>query len=210
MPRVDLQSKHHAYYQAKSTPELVQVEGGRFLSVVGDGSPGTDVFYDKKKSLRLIMQQLAESAEHQGQSFTLPPLEISYWYSNVPTPVTIGGFYTTYPLEHLEYRMMMRIPNYVTQIDIEGAVRNLATHGKDVQYPTEIFEMVGGSVLQVLHTGPFADELETLKHMQEFADAQKVRKSGPHHEIHLTNWEKGQSQDGLQTILRDPVEPGTR
>src|SRR5687767_7204158 len=96
---VDLQSEH-AYYQANSTSELVPVEGGRFVSILGDGSPGTDIFYDKKRSLMLVTQQLAEGLKHKGQSFLLPPLEISYWYSNIPTPVTIGGFYTTYPLEH--------------------------------------------------------------------------------------------------------------
>jgi hypothetical protein len=95
--------------------------------------------------------------------------------------------------------MMIRVPGFVMPSDLEQA-------GNTARYGAEIFEMSGGTVLQVLHKGPFADELRTLKLMQNHADAQQVRKSGPHHEIHLTDWEKGQSQDHLRTILRDPVE----
>ena len=203
---VDLQKRHHAYYQSNATPEIVSVEGGRFISILGSGSPGTDVFYDKKKALRLLMQELVEMCTHRGSPFLIPPLEISYWYPNLPTPVTIGGFYTTYPLNDLRYRMMMRLPDFVTNNDIEQAGQSLAAADKEARCHAEVFEMDGGIVLQVLHTGPFADELETLKRMQIFADARKVNKSGPHHEIHLTDWEKGQPQDSLKTILRDPIE----
>ncbi|MCC9168879.1 hypothetical protein [Pontibacter harenae] len=59
--------------------------------------------------------------------------------------------------------------------------------------------------MQLLHAGPFAEELETLPLLQEFATANGLIKSGMHHEIHLVNFEKGQSQAHLRTILRDPV-----
>lgn len=207
MQVIDLQSRHHAYYHASSTPELVQVEGGRFVSILGEGSPGTDTFYRKKRALRRLVQELAEGAARQGHTFLSPPLEISYWHPRAPAPVTIGEIYTAYPLEDLEYRMMMRLPESVTQRDMERAEQNLSGDRQSISYHAELFEMKGGSVVQTLHIGPFANELQTLRQMQEFADSLHVRKSGPHHEIHLTDWEKGQNQDHLKTILRDPVTP---
>ena len=69
----------------------------------------------------------------------------------------------------------------------------------------ERFSHTSSKCVQLLHMGPFAGELETLPVLQQFATANGLRKSGMNQEIHLVNFEKGQSQEHLQTILRDPV-----
>jgi hypothetical protein len=194
------------YFTAKETPEVIEVKGSVYLSLPGNGSPGTDIFYRKKKAIHHAVQMLEHAFSGTDGAFEAGVLEIFYWYDETVTGfVNIGEFYTTVDLANLRYRMAIKIPEYITAADIAAAL------AKDVAANTahfgaiEHYAYTAGKSVQILHKGPFAGELQTLPRLQRFAEEAGYRKSGLHHEIHLTAFERGSDQTFLKTILRDRV-----
>jgi effector-binding domain-containing protein len=169
---------------ASDEPEITTIGPATFLSLTGQGRPGTEDFYAEKVAL-------SESAARLGHP---GPIEILYWYDPEHGDIDIAGFYWTAPLDALRYRMLVRVPDdTVLPGDLEPGDR------------LGLFTMTEGKVVQVMHHGPFADEDKTLARLGAFADAHGLRRSGPHHEIHLDAFGPQTPQAGLRTILRDPV-----
>lgn len=204
MNPIDLQQKYSSYYTAGDSPEVVNIAEVSYVSILGGGSPGTAAFYAKKKAVKDFVCQLQKKYEGTEQAFISQVVEIFYWYDEEQTGfVDIGEFYTTVDLNQLHYRIAIRIPDFVSDKVIKEVAHRSADNpfSRDVEH----FTYTAGKCVQLLHTGPFAGELEILPLLQQFATANGWIKSGMHHEIHLVNFEKGQSQAHLRTILRDPV-----
>ena len=192
------------YYKASEEPEVVIIPEATYISILGKGSPGTPIFYTKKKMIVQFAKKLQEVVALTEKVFHPNIVEIFYWYNEAETGfVDIGNFYSSVDLDLLNYRIAIRIPETITKEQIHKIVKDLDQIPFDNQI--ERFTYTAGKCVQLLHLGPFAGELETLPVLQEFATANGLRKSGMHQEIHLVNFEKGQSQEHLQTILRDPV-----
>jgi hypothetical protein len=193
------------YYTAKEQPEVVEVEKASYVSILGKGSPGTAVFYEKKKAIKEFLTALENNHAETALAFSSDIVEIFYWFDEESVGyVDIGNFYTTVDLALLRYRIVIRIPDFITS----EAIEQIAGQRPDISFAKEFehFTYTAGTCVQLLHKGPFAGELETLPALQEFATENGLKKSGMHHEIHLTHFELGKSQANLKTILRDPVE----
>lgn len=192
------------YFTAWEQPEVIDIEEAAYISILGKGSPGTDTFYEKKKAITQWSKVLEQHFEKTTKAFENDIVEIFYWYDEEKVGyVDIGNFYTTVDLSLLHYRIAIRIPNAITASEVTQIIEN----NPDFPFADglEHFVYKAGKSVQLLHKGPFADELETLPVLQQFATENGFKKSGMHHEIHLTPFEKGQSQVNLRTILRDPV-----
>ncbi|TBO36436.1 hypothetical protein [Pedobacter kyonggii] len=191
------------YFSANEKPEVVEIGEANYVSILGEGSPGTALFYKKKAAIKEFVAVLEQHYAAIDLSFLSNVVEIFYWFDEEEVGyVDIGNFYTTVDLELLKYRIAIRIPNFVKAeaIQVIGQTSNLP-FAKDFEH----FTYTAGTSVQLLHKGPFAGELQTLPILQKFATENRFKKSGMHHEIHLTHFELGQSQEHLQTILRDPV-----
>jgi len=201
---MNLQIEHKHYYTASEKPEIVEIPEASYVSILGKGSPGTTIFYEKKKEIKKLLEELQNRYSETEKSFTSAVVEIFYWYDEQQTGfIDIGEFYTKADLDLLHYRIAIRIPDYVSDDEIREAAREAVTPRLADAF--ERFNYTAGKSVQVLHLGPLAGELETLPLLQEFATGQGLKKSGMHHELHLVNFERGESQAHLQTILRDPV-----
>ncbi len=69
----------------------------------------------------------------------------------------------------------------------------------------DLTQMTEGKSVQMFHTGPFANEPETLQKMMEFIPLHKLERNGLHHEIYLSDFRKTVPEK-LRTILREPVK----
>ena len=204
MHMIDIPNELSGYYSAKTQPEIVEIGEHNYLSILGSGSPGTNIFYQKKKAILEFVIQLQNQYEGTQKSFRNDIVEIFYWFDDKEGFVDIGDFYTKVDLDLLHYRIAVLIPSFVTDEDI----KTTAVKSNDISFATEFerFTYTAGKSVQLMHLGPFAGELETLPILQDFATENSLVKSGMHHEIHLIHFEKGQSQQHLKTILRDPVK----
>ncbi|GAB3572664.1 hypothetical protein GCM10027445_30610 [Amycolatopsis endophytica] len=193
------------HFTASDEPEIARIEASRYLSVRGDGRPGTGAFYARKslaegaaRELRRVRPDAAWMPEDST--------EIAYWYDEeIHGHVGIADFYSAAPLEHLHFRVLVQVPDDVTSDDLATARRNLDVPARTAGTEPELWSTAGGTVVQVTHHGPFAEEYDTLRRLGEFADRNGLKRSGPHHEIHLDPFSEGSPQEGLRTILRDWV-----
>jgi len=173
------------------------------VSILGEGSPGTSLFYKKKAAIKGFVSALEQHYAAIDLPFSSNVVEIFYWFDEEEVGyVDIGSFYTTVNLDLLKYRIAIRIPDFVK---VEAIHEFGQTSDFSFAKFFEHFRYTAGTCVQLLHKGPFAGELQTLPILQRFATENGFKKSGMHHEIHLTHFELGQSQAHLQTILRDPV-----
>ncbi|HWV72743.1 MAG TPA: hypothetical protein VN040_13540 [Pseudosphingobacterium sp.] len=204
MNKLNIQQEYKTYYTAREQPEIVEIDKAVYISILGKGSPGTAVFYEKKKAIAAFVVALENKHAGTSSAFTSNIVEIFYWFNEGEVGyVDIGNFYTTVDLALLHYRIAIRVPDFITDMEL----KEIAKERPDISFANDFqhFTYTAGTCVQLLHVGPFAGELETLPVLQQFATDNGFRKSGMHHEIHLTNFEVGQSQTHLQTILRDSV-----
>ena len=98
------------------------------------------------------------------------------------------------------------MPEFVTAEHLDIAVQQVLDK-KQISLVKEItfFQMTEGKSVQMLHTGPFANEPETLAKMMEFIQLHQLQRNGLHHEIYLSDFRKT-APEKLRTILREPVK----
>tara|TARA_Y100001960_G_C14481345_1_gene731963 strand:- start:403 stop:741 length:339 start_codon:yes stop_codon:yes gene_type:complete len=107
------------YYKAKQEPEVVVIPKTTFISVLGEGSPGTSIFYKKKKMMIQFSEKLQEVYDRTEEALEDHIVEIFYWYNEAETGfVDIGNFYTSVDLDLLNYRIAIRIPETITKEQI--------------------------------------------------------------------------------------------
>jgi hypothetical protein len=207
MKRLNLLKKYPHYYSSKKAPEIIEVEKAKFISIHAKGSFTDKIFYDRIEALTNTTDAIKGFFENTDQAFDVSVLEGLYWYEEQKYgPISISRIYDTFPLSELEYRLMIRMPDYITPKDILKAKKTVAPTYKTLAANAEFFECNEGKCAQMLHVGPFANEVETLREVERFVEKKHLIKNGLHHEIYLVDFTKADSQEGLRTILREPVK----
>lgn len=196
----DIPTTEHLH--AHSFPEIVWTSETRYISILGTGAPGTDEFYRKMAYITDVANTFAQKGYAPDSA---PVIEILYWYPEGATSVNIADFYSINPIPSLHYRIMVRIYNDTIIEDIDYTRRSVEITANIDRRGLGIFILPKQLVVQVMHVGPFANEFGTLERLGALADYQGVRRSGPHHEIHLDPFTRSTPQERLRTILRDPV-----
>lgn len=204
MKTINIQTQFSNYYSASGKPEIVEIGKMKYVTILGSGSPGTDLFYKKKKAIKDFVTQVSTQLKETEKSFESDIVEVFYWFDEKEGFVDIGDFYTTVDLDLLHYRLAILVTDFITEEDI----KTTAEKNNHIPFASqiELFTYSAGKCVQLMHVGPFAGELETLPVLQNFATKNRLIKSGMHQEIHLVHFEEGQSQAHLKTILRDPVQ----
>jgi hypothetical protein len=186
------------HLHASDEPELVHTPTVHYVAVLGSGAPGTDQFYRKK----LLIGDIARTLNGDDAE---PVVEIQYWYPEGSLPTEIADFYSVNPIPALQYRVMATIPEGITTDELDAARTRAASALTSAADSVELFTIPEQDVVQVMHHGPFSEEFSTLERLGQFAAAQNLHRSGPHHEVHLDAFTRQTPQDTLRTILRDPV-----
>lgn len=187
---------------ASDEPELVRSPATRYVFVTGAGAPGDDEYYRKKALVVDVARALAPAASPGASD---PVAEGQYWYPEGSTPVGIADFYSVNPVSELQYRLMAAVGATTTDKDIAAARDAAASPSDTAQDRLGLFDLPEETVVQVMHHGPFADELATLNRLGQFAERAGLARNGPHREMYLDAYTSETLQDTLRTILRDPV-----
>jgi NTP pyrophosphatase (non-canonical NTP hydrolase) len=182
---------------AADEPEFVHTPAVRYLAIAGSGAPGTDEFYRKMALIGDVGRRLGDGSP--------PVIEIQYWYPDDSTPVEIADFYSVNPIPTLRYRILAAVSNETIAADLATARADAASGSERASDLLELVTMPPQHAVQVMHHGPFAEEFGTLARLGSFASDLGLRRSGPHHELHLDGFTRTTPQETLRTILRDPV-----
>jgi len=205
MKKLNIPEYYPRYYTATDLPEIIEVEDANFISIIAKGSFTEKIFYQRIALLKQAVQAVTDLFQDPGKSFELSVLEGLYWNDEKYGQHSISQVFDTGPLSKLNYRLMIRLPEYVTQQRIAAAKDTLDPIHKALSKGIEFFKYQEGKCIQMLHKGPFIYEVETLGQLEQFAEENSLSKRGIHHEIYLVDFTTGGSHENLKTILREPV-----
>ena len=140
------------------------------------------------------------------KDFAISKLEGLWWFDeNKFGNNTMVDASTKVPRTEWEYKLLIRIPDFVTKLKVEQAVKDVVEKkGLLLANNVGFFEMQEGKSVQILHVGPFSNEGETLQQLDVFMKENCLAKNGFHHEIYLSDFRKTDAAK-LKTILREPV-----
>ncbi|WP_205513842.1 GyrI-like domain-containing protein [Longitalea arenae] len=207
MHKLDLTKTYKAYFTAKVQPELVNIESARFISIQGKGDPSGPAFADNIAALYAMAYTIKFMYKAQNNDFVVSKLEALWWFDdNKYKSTSIETAPTEIPRSEWEYRLLIRMPEFVTVNDIDTAREIVRTKkNRPLAEQVSYFRMTEGKSIQVLHIGPFSTEPETLKKIAAFSELHKLAQNGLHHEIYLSDFRKTPPEK-LRTILREPVK----
>ena len=206
MEKLDLTKKYRQYFAAKAKPELVEIEPAHFLSIAGKGNPSEKGFSDKVQALYATAYAIKFIFKSLNKDFIVSKLEGLWWFEEQRFKgLSIAEAPKKVPRSEWEYRLLIRMPDFVTQGEVSTAIQTVLTKKKlTLANNIELYKMHEGTSVQMLHTGPFDKEPETLQQMSEFMKSNHLQKNGLHHEIYLSDFNKT-APAKLKTILREPV-----
>ena len=106
---------------------------------------------------------------------------------------------------------VIRLPDFVTEDDFRWAVQTAAAKKKLDCSAAEFLTMEEGLCVQIMHTGPFDQEPETVARMDAWLAqngyVNDFSESRWHHEIYLSDPRKT-PPDRWKTVIRHPVRKG--
>jgi hypothetical protein len=176
MEKLNLAKIHKAYYNAKNKPELLTIEKAQFLSITGKGDPSEKEYADKIQALYATAYAAKFLCKNLEKDFVVTKLQGQWSFDESKYKnLSIEEAPLKVPRSEWSYRMMLRMPDFVTKEQLRTAIE-IVVSKKQIQLATEVdlYEMEEGKVVQMLHVGPFASEPETLKQIKEFMDTNKL------------------------------------
>ncbi len=206
----DFKKEYKEFYLPKSTPEIVTVPPVNYVAVRGKGNPNEEggayqqavgILYAVSYTLKMSYK-----TDHRIEDFfeyVVPPLEGFWWQDGVD-----GADYSD--KSSFNWISVIRLPDFVTKKDFDWAVEATTKKKKLDCSPAEFFTVDEGLCVQVMHTGSYDDEPETVKLMDDFIHANGYENdfSGTrlHHEIYLSDPRKT-APAKQKTVIRHPVKP---
>lgn len=209
MEKLDLSKTYKTYYSAKTKPEPVELEPAQYLSIAGKDDPNAEEFALRTQAIYSLTYRIKFMCKALKKDFTVAKLEGLWWYNQEQwgTPA-LREMPIKIPRSEWEYRLLIRLPEYVVQEHIREAI-----FGALVEKPSpylqavELYHTPQETAVQILHVGPFHTEPDSLEKIQAFMEANGLQQAGHHHEIYLSDFRRTLS-DKLRTILREPVKRG--
>lgn len=195
--KLDLYAKHKNEYVAGKMPALVRVGPAKYLGITGRSAPGAEEFVRAVGALYTVAFTTKMARKLAGADYTVTKLEGLWWLDGAavePTPTTIWNWH-----------LLLRVPPFITEREIKKTIDGLVAKGKseDVRR-VSLVEINEGQCVQILHTGPYTEEKESIEKMRAFAAQAGRSFSGKHHEIYLSDPRRVKPEK-LRTILRYPV-----
>lgn len=189
-------------YGAKKTPALITIPAQNYIMLSGKGDPNDIDFSNRVGALYSLAYGVksaykAAPLQEGIEDFAVYPLE-GIWKKAEGDRLE---------KEKLKYTIMIRQPDFVTEDLVKEALEVVKRKKpnplyKEIQYRT----MENGLCVEILHVGPYDNEPVSFEKMDQFADAQGLRRlENSHREIYLSSANRVEKSK-LKTILRYAVE----
>ncbi|MBR4455569.1 MAG: GyrI-like domain-containing protein [Solobacterium sp.] len=204
----DYKKEYREFYMPKSTPSIVTVPRMNYIAVRGQGDPNLEDG-EYKQAIGLLYGaaytiKMSRKGEHQIDGyfdFVVPPLEGFWWQDGVN-----GVDYRH--KENFRWISVIRLPDFVTEEDLEWAVKEAEKKKKQDFSGVEFLTYDEGLCVQCMHIGPYDDEPATVALMHEYMEKMgcvlDITDQRLHHEIYLSDARKT-APEKLKTVIRHPV-----
>jgi hypothetical protein len=196
--KVDLYKKHHSEYVTPKEPVFVTIGPANYLAFTGTGEPAGKAFLEGVAAIYAVAFTLKMAEKSAGHDYKVCHLEAQWWTDD-------GTKFSTEKRQNWHWRLLIRVPEFVTEKDVWLAIENVIAKGKTPSaQKVALDKLEEGHCVQVLHVGPYAAETSAIEKMDKAARDSGLRFRGPHHEIYLSDPRRVPEQR-LRTILRNPV-----
>ena len=204
----DYKKEYREFYMPKSTPSIVTVPRMNYIAVRGQGDPNLEDG-EYKQAIGLLYGaaytiKMSRKGEHQIDGyfdFVVPPLEGFWWQDGVN-----GVDYRH--KENFRWISVIRLPDFVTEEDLEWAVKEAEQKKKQDFSRVEFLTYDEGLCVQCMHIGPYDDEPATVALMHDYMEKMgcvlDITDHRLHHEIYLSDARKT-APEKLKTVIRHPV-----
>ena len=201
--KLDLHKQHKAEYAAsKKTPAIVEVGPAWYVGIEGIGEAGGEAFISAVGAMYSMAFTIKMTSKFAGRDYKVCHLEGLWWGPGA------GDFFDQ-PRDQWCWKLLIRIPEFITPANVSSAKDALAAKGKPPEFRNVQRERIDeGTCVQMLHVGPYSAEPETIAAMRQFAADEGFASAGLHHEIYLSD-PRRVPPERLRTILRQPVGPAS-
>jgi hypothetical protein len=207
MEKRDLRKKYKYLYQPSGkSVELVDVPLLQFAMMDGEIEPGhapgsSPAFKDALEALYGIsytLKFMSKLRQDNPIDYPVMALEGLWWVEGAEFDITQPGGW--------KYTLMMMQPDHITPEMYQEALAQLRKKRGDKPALAKI-RLQGfqeGTCIQIMHIGPYSEEMATVDKMDAFAREKGYKLHGKHHEIYIGDPMRAQPEK-LKTILRHPV-----
>lgn len=205
----DFKKEFKEFYMPKNKPVIVTVPRANYIAVRGKGDPnqpGGD--YQRAISVLYAVAytlKMSYKSDYRIEGFfeyVVPPLEGFWWQEGVD-----GVDYSD--KSAFNWISVIRLPDFVAQKDFDWAVRTAEKKKKLDCSSAEFFTVDEGICVQMLHTGSYDDEPQTVAEMDSYLKengyANDLSPQRLHHEIYLSDARKTPPEK-LKTVIRHPIK----
>lgn len=125
-----------------------------------------------------------------------------FWWSDSSSGIDYSS------KEYFHWISVIRLPEFITRKDFDWAVKTATEKKKLPCSLAEFLTIDEGLCVQILHTGSYDDEPETMAKMDEYIQEKgyenDMNAKRRHHEIYLSDPRKT-APEKLKTIIRHPI-----
>jgi hypothetical protein len=205
MIKIDLRKELKGLYNPPGGKfSLVEAPAMNFIMIDGAGDPNTSQEYqDAIEALYALSYTLKFTVKkEQALDYAVMPLEGLWWTDDMAefSPANKSIW---------KWTAMIMQPQYVTPELFKGAMEQAGKKKRLPSLPKARFQnWQEGLSVQIMYTGPYADEGPLILKMHNYARDNgyvfdgRVRK---HHEIYLNDFRRT-APEKLKTVIRQPVE----
>lgn len=204
----DYKKEYKEFYLPKSKPEIVDVPPMNYIAVRGKGNPNEEGG-EYKQAVGLLYAiaytiKMSYKGEHKIDGYfeyVVPPLE-GFWSQDGVDGVDYSD------KSSFNWISVIRLPDFVSVSDFEWAKAEVERKKKLDCEKAEFLTVHEGLCVQIMHTGPFDNEPETVAVMDSY-----IKENGyendfsderQHHEIYLSDPRKA-SPEKQKTVIRHPI-----
>lgn len=204
--KLDYKKEYKDLYLPKNEPAFVEVPPISFFMADGHGDPN-GAEYQNAVSVLYALTFTVKMSKMSGKQpqgyfeYVVPPLE-GLWGCD-------DGPFDLQRRDAWSWTSMIRQPEFVTQAVFEAVLAEAKAKKPELDFSGTRFAAYDeGPCVQVMHTGPYSAEPDSIERIGHFIAAHGWQDDcgGPrhHHEIYLSDPRRC-APEKLRTVLRHPV-----
>ena len=207
MITLDLRKELKGLYQPSAKAvQVVEVPRFKFLMIDGEIEPGhgpgdSPSFAVAMQAMYGLAYTLKFSSKKRAENpidYPVMPLEGLWWTDS-------GEYDLTHP-EGWKYTLLIYQPEHISAEMLEAAREQVGKKRPSAALgEVRLGEFEEGRCIQIMHIGPYSEEMRTIAVMDAFAAGHDYRMRGKHHEIYLSDPRRARPEK-MKTVLRHPVE----
>jgi hypothetical protein len=201
LTKLDLKrAMRRLYFPPANQFVLVDVPEMKFLTIDGRGDPSTAAAYHEAiEALFAVSYTLKFTIKRVDpeDDYTVMPLETLWWSDERSFKVEDRGTW--------RWTAMVAQPPVINGDLVRAAGHEAsAKHKLPALRRMRLASFREGLSAQVLHVGPYEDEMATIEKLHAFIAEHDYPFRGRHHEIYLSD-PKRCAPDRMRTVIRQPI-----